>query len=124
MYQEYIWLRSRNLVFKIISNFLFWGWVGLTQGAISNVLHILPIIQGTGLYIWFRGGDLNSFRDIQQLPVSGGGGLTPGVISSVLHILPVTLGIHVSKPAARPAKRIHYFFSEPWMRAQFRGTHP
>jgi hypothetical protein len=28
----------------------FWG-VGLTPGAISNVLHILPVTQGTKIYM-------------------------------------------------------------------------
>jgi hypothetical protein len=28
----------------------------------------------TALYLWFRGGDLNSFRDNKALPVCGGGG--------------------------------------------------
>jgi hypothetical protein len=46
------------------------------------------------IIIWFRGGDLNRFRDIQQLPflVGGGGGMTPGAISNKLHILLVTQG--------------------------------
>jgi hypothetical protein len=39
-------------------------------------------------YIWFKGGDLNSFRGIQQFPISGGGrmGLTPGAISIASNI--------------------------------------
>ena len=37
----------------------FWG-VGLTPMAISNVLHILPVTQGTRIYMWYRGGDLYS----------------------------------------------------------------
>jgi hypothetical protein len=46
----------------------------VTPGAISNVLHILPAIQGTLEYIWFRGEDLDNFPDIQQFPISGEGG--------------------------------------------------
>jgi hypothetical protein len=37
-------------VFEIFSNFLFLG-VGLTPGAISYVLHILPVTQGTRMYM-------------------------------------------------------------------------
>ena len=34
-------------------------------------------------YIWFRGGDLNSFQDIQQFPIPGGVGMTPGVMTYI-----------------------------------------
>jgi hypothetical protein len=53
--------------------------VRLTPGAISYVLHILPVTQGTRIYIiWFRSGDLNKFRDIQPISHIYGVGLTPG----------------------------------------------
>jgi hypothetical protein len=42
--------------------------------------------------MWFRGGGLHSFRDIQQFPVPGGVGWTLRAISNVLHILHVTHG--------------------------------
>jgi hypothetical protein len=40
-----------SIVFKIFSNFLFQGRVGLTPWAISDVLHILPVTQGTRIYM-------------------------------------------------------------------------
>jgi hypothetical protein len=39
-----------SIVFKIFSNFPFLR-MELTQGAISNVLHILPVAQGTKIYM-------------------------------------------------------------------------
>jgi hypothetical protein len=39
-----------SIVFNIFSNFPFLG-VGLTTRAISNVLHILHVVQGTRIYI-------------------------------------------------------------------------
>jgi hypothetical protein len=38
-----------SVVFEIFSNFLFRG--GVTPGAISNVLHILPITKETRIYM-------------------------------------------------------------------------
>jgi hypothetical protein len=70
--------------------------MGLTPGATSNVLHILPVTQETK-YIWSRGGDLHLFfffLDIHNLPFVGVG-LTPGATSNVLHILPVTQGTRI-----------------------------
>ena len=52
---------STGFEIQQISHF---GGGGLTPGAISNVLYILPVTQGTRIYIWFRGGDLNRFQDI------------------------------------------------------------
>jgi hypothetical protein len=46
-------------------------------------------------YIWFRGGDINSFHDIQQISRFWGVGLTLWTISNVLHILPVTQGTRI-----------------------------
>jgi hypothetical protein len=42
----------------------------LGPGAKSNVLHILPVTQGTAKY-GSGGGGINNFQDIQQFPVSG-----------------------------------------------------
>jgi hypothetical protein len=39
-----------SIVFKIFSNSCLWK-VGMTPGVISNVLHILPVTQGTRIYI-------------------------------------------------------------------------
>jgi hypothetical protein len=39
-----------SIVFKKFSNFPFLG-VRLTPGAISNVLHILPVTEGTRIYM-------------------------------------------------------------------------
>jgi hypothetical protein len=44
--------------------------------------------------MWLWCGDLNSFRDIQQIHISGGG-LTLEATSNVLILLPVTLGIYM-----------------------------
>jgi hypothetical protein len=65
--------------------------MGLTLGAISCVLHILPVTPGT--IIWFRGGDLNSFRDIKQFPVSGGWGWPQGPYLMYCIYCMVKLGI-------------------------------
>jgi hypothetical protein len=39
-----------SIVFEIFSNIPFRG-EGVTPGAISNVLHILPVTQGTRIYM-------------------------------------------------------------------------
>jgi hypothetical protein len=63
-----------STVFEIFSNFPFLG------GGVNSMGHDLHTIectlaQGTRIYTctWFRGGDLNSFQDIQQYPIPGGG---------------------------------------------------
>jgi hypothetical protein len=82
------------MIFEILRNFLFMG-DGITSYGQDLIPSDAPWHKEHE-YIWFRGGDLDNFRDIQQYPVLRVG-LTPGAIFNVLHrcMLPVhvTLGI-------------------------------
>ena len=58
--------------FKIFSQFPISG-VGLTPGAISNVLHILPVTQGMKIYCLGVGISID-FKIFNNFSILGGGG--------------------------------------------------
>jgi hypothetical protein len=55
----------------------------ITNGIEKNVYYSLVLWVEEQEYIWFRGGDLNNFRDIQKFPFSGRVGLTPRVMTYI-----------------------------------------
>jgi hypothetical protein len=65
--QEYIWGVGISMVFEIIGHFLFKG-DGTTMYGYD--LHTIRCyLKKRQEYVWFKGGDLNSFRNIWALPV-------------------------------------------------------
>jgi hypothetical protein len=60
-----------STVSKIFSNFPFM-WGGMIPGVMTYIPLDAPYRKGQE-YIWFRGGELNSFRDNQQFPIPWGG---------------------------------------------------
>jgi hypothetical protein len=59
-----------SMVFKIFDHFLYQGGQG--HSIWSWPIYHQMLLDKRNKNIWFRGGDLNSFRDIWALPVSSG----------------------------------------------------